>query len=74
VLLAAFAQNAVIANKSIAASDIIRNAIVDFHAGLRTPLILTLVYPDPAYAEAISDRLGRDDLFQHELHLSPPAR
>ena len=40
------------------------------------PLIRSLVYPDPAHAEAVSDRLARDDLFQHELHLKPraPAR
>lgn len=71
-LLAVFAQNAVIAVKVVRASDIMRNAIVDFHAGRRTPLILTLVYPDPHRAEAISDRLTRDDLFLYELHLKPP--
>lgn len=73
LLLGVFAQNAAIAGKVVAASDIIRTAIADFHAGRRDPLILTIVHPDPAYAEAISDRLARDDLFQRELHLKPQA-
>jgi hypothetical protein len=76
LLTSVFAQDAAFAAKAIAASDTIRAAIADFHAGARTPLIRTLVHPDPAHAEAISDRLARDDLFQHDLHLKPraPAR
>lgn len=73
LLVGFFAQNAAIAFKVVAASDTIRNAIADFHAGRRTPLILTIVDPDPAHAEAISERLARDDLFQHELHLKTQA-
>lgn len=72
VLLAVFAQNAAIAVKVVRASDVMRNTVADFHAGRRTPLMLTFVYPDLAHAEAISDRLTRDDLFLYELHLKPP--
>ena len=76
MLLGVFAQNAAMAVKVVRASDVMRNAVADFHAGLRRPEMLTLVHPDLAYAEAISDQLSRDDLFQHELHLKPrtPAR
>jgi hypothetical protein len=70
-LLALFAQNAVMAIKVIEVNDITRNTIADFHAGLRTPHMLTLIHPDLAHAQAISDRLRRDNLFQHELHLKP---
>lgn len=76
VLLGVFAQNAAMAVKVVRASDVMRNAVADFHAGLRRPEMLTLVHPNLAYAEAVSDQLSRDDLFQHELHLKPrtPAR
>ena len=76
VLLGVFAQDVAMAVKVVRASDVIRYAVADFHAGLRRPEMLTLVHPDLAYAEAVSDQLSRDDLFQHELHLKPrtPAR
>jgi MFS family permease len=76
VLLATFAQDVAMAAKVVRASDVIRNTVADFHAGLRTPPMLIFVHPDLAFAEAISDQLSRDDLFQHELHLKPrpPAR
>jgi hypothetical protein len=73
VLVLVFAQNAVMAVKVVQASDLIRNLVVDFHDGLRTPRMLTIINPDLDAAQAISDRLTHDGYFQHELHLKPPA-
>lgn len=72
-LLGFFAQNAAMAVKIVEASDVIRYTLVDFQAGGRAPRMLTLVYPDLAYAEKMSARFRRDGVFQHELHLKPPT-
>lgn len=72
VLLAA--QNTVMAVKVIEAGDMVRGAVAAFRDGRRSSEMTTLVYPDLARATRVYDRLDRDDLFQHELHLKPQAR
>lgn len=76
VLLIAAAQNAVMALKVIRASDVVRTAIADFKAGIRTPEMLTFIHPDQGHAERVYSWLAEDGYFQHELHLKPrtPAR
>jgi hypothetical protein len=73
VLAAMLAHDLVFSMKVIEASDIVREAIVDFHAGVRTPRMLSLIYPDLGYAQAMSARLERDGLFRRELHLKPQS-
>jgi hypothetical protein len=60
--------------KTVEASDVIRETVVDFHAGVRTSRMLTLIYPNLDYAQAMSARMARDGLYQHELHLKPRPR
>ena len=76
LLLALFAQDAVMAMKVIRAGDINRNLVADFKAGLRTPQMTLTVHPDLARAQAMYDKMAKDGLFQRELHLKPkpPAR
>lgn len=73
VLLLAAAQNAVMALKVIRASDVVRTAIADFKAGVRTPEMLTFIHPNQAHAERVYAELARAGRFQHELHLKPPT-
>lgn len=58
------------AKKAVEAGDIIRGTIAEFHAGARTPRMLSIIYPDLAYAERMSLKLQRDGYFRHELHLA----
>jgi hypothetical protein len=72
-VIAMFALNAVFAVKVIRASDQLRELIVEFHAGVRKPEMLTLIHPTPKFADEVTALLHRDGLFQHELHLKQPA-
>jgi hypothetical protein len=71
LLAGLFVQDAALAVKVVRANDLIRESVADFHAGARTPGAASLVYPELDYAEAVSARLQRDGLYQHELHLRP---
>lgn len=51
----------------IKTGDIIRTTISQFHAGQRTPRMLEIISPDLAGAEALSLRLQKEGLYQHEL-------
>ncbi|CAN7308477.1 hypothetical protein LJR219_001578 [Phenylobacterium sp. LjRoot219] len=75
-LLLATAQNGVMALKVIRASDVVRTAIVDFKAGVRTPEMLTFIHPNQAYAAGVYGWLAEHGYFQRELHLKrlAPAR
>jgi hypothetical protein len=72
-LAALLVHDAAFGLKVITASDIIRETVVDFHAGVRTPRMLSLIYPNLDYAQAMSAQLKRDGFYQHELHLRPRA-
>jgi len=73
LLLGMFAQNAVLAAKVVRASDVMRGIVADYQAGRRTSQTLAVVYPTPAFADALFARMRHDGLFQHELHLKPAA-
>jgi hypothetical protein len=73
VLAAMLAQHVVFAAKVIRASDVNRNLVADFKAGIRTPAMSATVHPNLAHAQAMYERLERDGLFQRELHLKPRA-
>jgi len=73
VLAAMLAQHVVFATKVIRASDVNRNLVADFKAGIRTPAMSATVHPNLAHAQAMYERLERDGLFQRELHLKPRA-
>jgi hypothetical protein len=63
------AQDLLMAAKVVRASDVNRNLVADFKAGIRTPPMRVTVHPDLAHAQAIYARLKSDRLFQRELHL-----
>jgi hypothetical protein len=71
LVLGVLAQDVLMAVKVIRASDVNRNLIADFKAGLRTPAMQVTVHPDLARAEAVYAQLQRDGRFQQELHLKP---
>lgn len=52
---------------AVRTADENRAIIEAFHAGGRTPAMLTTIYPDLGKAQAISERLRRDGLYQREL-------
>ena len=47
--------------------------IAKLHSGDRTPQVVLIVHPVPAFAEAVTSRLQRDGLFAGSLLLKPPA-
>lgn len=57
---------------AVRTTDVNRRLIADFRAGQRTPAMVPTVHTDLAKAQALSERMARDGLFQRELHL--PAR
>jgi hypothetical protein len=61
------AHQAVMAVYAIRTADENRAVIDAFQRGQRSDQMLTMVYPDLAKAEALSDRLRRDGFYQHEL-------
>ncbi len=48
--------------------------IADFRAGKRSPAMLTTIYPDLGKAQALSDAMRREDLYQRELRADPARR
>lgn len=71
LLVGVFLQNLAMGPKLIEVSDVLRDAVADFHDGRRTPMVVDIVHPNLLFAETVLDRMNRDDLFQHELHLKP---
>ena len=59
---------------AVRTADINRQVIADFHAGKRTPAMLTTVYFKLGVAEATSERVRRDGIYQRELRPAGPQR
>ena len=67
-------HQAVMGLYAVRTADINRQVIADFHAGKRTSAMLATIYSDLGAAQALSDRLRRDGLYQRELRPDPPSR
>lgn len=57
---------------AVRTSDINRQVIADFQAGKRTPAMLTTIYFKLGVAEATSERVRRDGIYQRELRPAGP--
>jgi len=69
-------QGGLMAVRTVRTSDVVRNTIAEFKAGVTTPRTPLFIHPNPAHAERIYADLHRDGLYQRELHLkrTTPAR
>ncbi|WP_372786404.1 hypothetical protein [Phenylobacterium sp.] len=57
---------------AVSAHDTTLALIADFRAGQRSAAMLPTIYPDLAKAQALSDRMRRQGLYQRELRPDPP--
>jgi hypothetical protein len=60
-------HQALMVDYALRTSDGIRQALDDFHAGRRTPAMLTRVHPDLEKATSVSAQLRRAGLYQREM-------
>lgn len=76
LMLVLLVQDAGMGVMGVRTSDGIRRMIVAYEAGDRTPTVVLIVHPVPAFAQAVTAMLRRDGLFAHSLLLKPagPAR
>jgi hypothetical protein len=65
------AVQGLMADYAFRTADINRRTIADFHAGRRSPHMLTTVYPDLGKAEALSAVMKAHGLYQRELTPAP---
>jgi len=64
-------HQAAMAVYAVRTADASLRAIADFRAGRRTPSMSVTIHPDLAEAQALSQRMRRDGLYQRELRPDP---
>jgi hypothetical protein len=66
------AHQGVMALYALRTGDINLRVVADYRRGVRTPAVMTVIYPQFAKALAVSDGLKRRGLYQSELRRDPP--
>ena len=67
-------HQAVMSVFAVHTADINLRVVADFHAGERSPEVLTTIYTDLGAAQALSERLQRDGFYQRELRPIPACQ